>query len=893
MEPNNDFLLLWICATYTSGIDKSKRLKDRDGYLGRISKCTSIDGTDTPSSFRYNVDWVLGGKLAGVEREDLVYRTADEEGMTDIAENRRQKRPPSDFMEDIARMEETKKQMKGQTRSTPPKTQQQKQHLKDPQSNLKVATKTTKKSSHVNNITPSNIVKKVNQKKLKSFSKKIAASSVTKTSKRKSPSNLEQSKSQGNKIKKRKKERSSAKTSEHDFVNEDALVAATSSSLDLYERHKREFQRFFARLKEKVDVYRHFWPGSEYIPPEADEMDIDEAELAIDHNDSRRDEVEKSSYQGVDKKIDNKFTFNTEMDKPINPSTENSDTNSSDHATQHNERLQNCSRQRRPPLSWEMVERRLKKGSYVLDRLYLEEAERFKLFNSYYETLNDQERPKRLYESPRLVLENDSSIEGNSASDSASKIDKACSRVAYPLGVDWDTFRDDIIGMCDAVLARSDMEDDFGQRGSLSHTIKKIKEALDQACEKTRTKQVQEMAAADDRRRFGLCMENHENKEAAMQSWRKTPFPERRYERVSSDAVCSGLSRIDERIARYELKTSLPDSFIGQSYHYNDTSLSEVWMKSVVDETLAITKNEKVVTGESKKKVTSLKDESHQRAATFLKLSNSIGVTRAQVNATMQALLIGVQDRVMTDNNVLHQCELKSSNWKESAQSCPPPSEDELSNQNEASDLFDIVEKPVWGIDCYTRQNICFCLEHELKKEIALAFIEKWLLPAINACPENIAHNIGNAARILEGLPFDDNVGDDDENCQQCEVPSMEEWNRTPLARALMQKIDTSAPPWLKPAANLLRRARESLGPNFFRVHPKGNGSVLLRKNVEANTLVTFYHGELYPSWRWGEKMDAIEITQQRKDLKPYVSFFSVFEMLCFVFVFRKLSLFC
>jgi hypothetical protein len=97
----------------------------------------------------------------------------------------------------------------------------------------------------------------------------------------------------------------------------------------------------------------------------------------------------------------------------------------------------------------------------------------------------------------------------------------------------------------------------------------------------------------------------------------------------------------------------------------------------------------------------------------------------------------------------------------------------------------------------------------------------------------------------------------------------MEKWRQSLLGSALLKKIQSCGPPWLTAAANQLRRARAALGPDFFRVHPKGNGSVVLSSALKANTLVTFYRGELYPSWRWGEKMDAIEITQNRKHLKP------------------------
>ena len=61
-----------------------------------------------------------------------------------------------------------------------------------------------------------------------------------------------------------------------------------------------------------------------------------------------------------------------------------------------------------------------------------------------------------------------------------------------------------------------------------------------------------EMDFADDRHKFALAVEKS-NTEAAMQSWRKEPFPERKYERLASDVVCAGLSKVDEKIATYEL----------------------------------------------------------------------------------------------------------------------------------------------------------------------------------------------------------------------------------------------------------------------------------------------------------------------------------------------------
>ena len=64
-------------------------------------------------------------------------------------------------------------------------------------------------------------------------------------------------------------------------------------------------------------------------------------------------------------------------------------------------------------------------------------------------------------------------------------------------------------------------------------------------------------------------------------------------------------------------------------------------MKSVVDETGSKTK--------SKKKKASDKKADEEREA-LLALSADEGVTRAQVTATMQSLLIAVQDKVMTES---------------------------------------------------------------------------------------------------------------------------------------------------------------------------------------------------------------------------------------------------
>jgi len=335
--------------------------------------------------------------------------------------------------------------------------------------------------------------------------------------------------------------------------------------------------------------------------------------------------------------------------------------------------------------------------------------------------------------------------------------------------------------------------------------------------------------------------------ETVMQRWRQTPFPERKYERLATDAFCEGLSPVDEGVAKYELQTTSKDKFVGISYQYDDTGQSEAWMKSLVDESGVTASGGEV-----------------RKAA--LAMAADDGMRRAQVVTTMECLLIKVQDKVMTDLNVLQQEELRSANWigeKPVLPSSPGPSTQDTSMESE------LVEQPVWGIDCYTRRNVQLCLMATFDEKTALTFIEKWLLPAINACPVQFAPELSNATRLLEGLPFVKKESPELDDCTSTEDSrGSDSWSQTLLGKALHKKIETEAPPWLKAAATEVRRARKVLGPDLFRVHPKGHGSVMLRP-IEANRLVTYYRGELYPSWRWGEKTDAIELTQKRKALKP------------------------
>ena len=643
----------------------------------------------------------------------------------------------------------------------------------------------------------------------------------------------------------------------------------------------------FLRLKTKIDIFHHFWKDNPHMPSlmrmGRDNNNNNHTEEAVvtvtpevhDNNDHNNDANDASSRQ--DDTSSPVVASNTTASATTTTTTAaNLDT------TPPNAPLHKLSQP--AILCWETIQQYMDEGRYVLDRIRKEEIERRALFGDSYHDFNQSNKKEPTTTSHRVM---------------------------NPKGVHWEVFRSDVFAMCDNVLellrkqqkantaaaaaAAADDDDveedhiDDGQKGSVSYTVRKIKEAVHTAVDRTGRRHESEMKFADDRYKYTLAIESHRNTEPAMQSWRKVPYPERIYERLNSDVVCAGLSKVDEKIAAFELRTSLPNSFIGQSYRYDDTGQSEAWMKSVVDETgykAASKKSKRRASNSSSASNSNIGDDSQkteQERLAALALAADEGVTRAQVSATMQSLLIAVQDRVMTQRNVLKQPELRSANWF-AHESMKTMGTDGNNNSMDAevSDLLpEIIEQPVWGIDCYTRRNIMSCLGTEFDDKTSLLFIEKWLLPAINACPEDLGHMITNAARILEGLPLDEpkstNTDDADNTnnsiaTSESKSEKVTKWSESLLGRALLHRIAVAGPLWLKAAANQLRCACDSLGPDFFRVHPKGHGSVVLSASLKPNTLVTFYRGELYPSWRWGEKMDAIDITQSRKDLKPYVT---------------------
>lgn len=793
-----------------------KKLRDRGDALGRI-----VDVSDDGKS--YVVEWlVLGGTTTGVAHYYLYETSPADEGLTTT--RRREKRKPPCFADEAIAMDTAKAAKRAAAMKAKAESKAKALEMKKAKTATEAKSAVSKKTQTVEakrtkatepkkkpadkkeTIVAEN--KKATIKKPATKSKELVKKADTKkkapqpatkkapAAKRKAPAEP----TQAGKKRKLTPEKPTTAALEPPAEKVKANEDVVPKGMDLYEKHRREFDRIMARL-EKIDPFGWFWDP---VPPEYEEnygkvegpLDGASGQAATGDTDA---DVDDACDDGLKKKAQPYFD--------------------------------------RAPYNWEMIRRRKAHGRYELDRTVIEEDEYLSMMMPYYSSTGRQ-LPRKTKKSAKSLLKQ-----------------TPTARVLYPVGVHWELFSEDVSAMIDAACERAE-DPTMGGRTSIEVAAKKLREALEQTVGRTGRRQDKEMRFYDDRHRFDKILRHQSNMEAAMQSWRRFPFPERRYERLTSDVVSAGLSELDERTATYELKTSLPDSFIGMSYRYDDTGQSEAWMQSVVEEAEA--KGEAKGTNKAK------------QAA--MALAADQGVVRAQVVATMQSLLIGVQDRVMTEMSVLHQPELRSANWVES--------EDlDLEADQKDQDAIDnkfrpqIVEQPVWGIDCYTRQNLLICLQSEFDPETSLTFVEKWLLPAINACPPDIAHDISNAARILEGLPFEmpseedrlEKLAAEDES----DSKAVQQWSHTLLGNALVEKIKSHAPPWLNAAANLLRRARVSLGPNFFRVHPKGHGSVVLSPLLEPNRLVTFYRGEIYPSWRWGEKMDAIEITQQRKGLRP------------------------
>lgn len=186
-------------------------------------------------------------------------------------------------------------------------------------------------------------------------------------------------------------------------------------------------------------------------------------------------------------------------------------------------------------------------------------------------------------------------------------------------------------------------------------------------------------------------------------------------------------------------------------------------------------------------------------------------VIRTQLVGLMEIMISQVQDRVYNEQKILEKEPIVLGK--------------------------DVVEVPVWGIDSYTRRMIEIVIEDSVpvKERSNLTiknFIEQTLLPTINRQLPEKAHDLSNALKAV-----------------------LDDANSSPRDRIY---------------ASAIHNAFVAYGFELFKVHPKGTGVICIRpEGIPAHVLVAEYLGELYPAYRWCERLDVIEQAQKRFELKP------------------------
>lgn len=70
--------------------------------------------------------------------------------------------------------------------------------------------------------------------------------------------------------------------------------------------------------------------------------------------------------------------------------------------------------------------------------------------------------------------------------------------------------------------------------------------------------------------------------------------------------------------------------------------------------------------------------------------------------------------------------------------------------------------------------------------------------------------------------------------------------------------------------AEAVLQSFNELGMDSFRIHPKGSGVVCINPDgIKPHVFICEYLGEMYPAYRWCEKLDVVEQAQKTYDLKP------------------------
>lgn len=192
----------------------------------------------------------------------------------------------------------------------------------------------------------------------------------------------------------------------------------------------------------------------------------------------------------------------------------------------------------------------------------------------------------------------------------------------------------------------------------------------------------------------------------------------------------------------------------------------------------------------------------------------------------------------------------------------------------------DVEERPLWGMDCFTREAIMVCVSAvshyagEENRARRVEFLTKRLLPKLHTLGAD-----GWDMSLLAERTREDALAEGDANTvSACEA----------LLRAIRELDDDEA---LKPKQTKSKKAKVNVDVKEdvetveaiidprelrvrFRLHPKGTGVVCINPNgLKAGTFVNYYNGEIYAPWQWYERQDAIKKCFPAMDLP---SFFNI-----------------
>lgn len=189
--------------------------------------------------------------------------------------------------------------------------------------------------------------------------------------------------------------------------------------------------------------------------------------------------------------------------------------------------------------------------------------------------------------------------------------------------------------------------------------------------------------------------------------WRKEAYGDREYIPLTDYVVTDTISEDAARVVQEQLCSSMPDGFAGPALNCGDQVETEEWMRKF--------------------------------SVNGVNIVDENSIIDWQVNSCMEHLIGAVEDRVCNDLGVLERGPIG------------------LGPQ--------LMEAPVWGIDCYTRRNIelILCEAYGNRDGVqgessyndpgyvtaAQDYIELYLLPTINMQAKEDAHDILSSLHSL------------------------------------------------------------------------------------------------------------------------------------------------